>query len=69
MDKHVHMNETALQMARARLDILSEELSRSHADREDLSKKIDDLDIRVHQICGAIYELQQLIAALSDLSD
>lgn len=69
MEKHIHMKDAALQVARARLDNLSEELSKSHSDREDLSKKIDDLDIRVHQICGAIYELQQLITALSDLSD
>ncbi len=48
-----------------RIAALSEEIQQLDAEREALSKRDQEIAIRLHQIVGAIYEMQQLIADLA----
>ena len=47
-----------------RIAALSEEIQQLDAERGALSKRDQEIAIRLHQIVGAIYEMQQLIADL-----
>lgn len=47
-----------------RLDSLTQELQDLHNQKEGLRVQEQELDIRLHQLVGAIYEMQQLIADL-----
>ncbi len=47
-----------------RIATLSEEIQQLDAERRALAKRDQEIDVRLHQVVGAIYELQQLIADL-----
>jgi hypothetical protein len=47
-----------------RIASLSKEIQILDAERQVLAKKDSEIEIRLHQIVGAIYEMQQLITDL-----
>lgn len=52
------------QIIEQRIAQLSNEIQVIHSERESLAKRDSELEIRLHQLVGAIYEMQQLIADL-----
>lgn len=44
-----------------RISLLSEEAEVLSNEKRNLSNKISDIDVRLHQLVGAIYELQLLL--------
>lgn len=50
-----------------RIATLSQEIQELDAERAALSKRDQEIAIRLHQIVGAIYEMQQLIVDLDRL--
>ena len=51
-----------IQKIQERVQILSAEAHKLHGDKKTLEKRIADIDIRMHQIVGALHELQTLQA-------
>jgi hypothetical protein len=49
------------QIILSRLEELSKELEEISEEKKSLSKRYNDIDIRTHQLVGAIYELQQIL--------
>lgn len=47
-----------------RIAILSEEIQALHNEREAMLNRDREIEVRLHQLVGAIYEMQQLIAHL-----
>lgn len=50
-----------------RIAYLSQEIQSLDAERQALSKRDAEIEVRLHQVVGAIYEMQQLIADLDRL--
>ena len=55
------------QLLEQRIAALSNEIQQLDAERRDLSKRDREIDTRLHQIVGAIYEMQQLMVDLDRL--
>lgn len=51
-----------IQKIQERLQLLSSEAHKLHNDKKTLEKRISDIDVRMHQIVGALHELQALQA-------
>lgn len=47
-----------------RITILSEEIQALHNEREAMLNRDREIEVRLHQLVGAIYEMQNLIAHL-----
>lgn len=47
-----------------RLNNLTVEIDNLHTERQALSQRDNEIQVRMHQLVGAIYELQQLIVDL-----
>jgi hypothetical protein len=47
-----------------RLQQLTVEIDRLHSERQILQKQDEEIQVRMHQVVGAIYELQQLLTDL-----
>lgn len=47
-----------------RIAILSEEIQALHNEREAMFQRDKEIEVRIHQLVGAVYEMQQLIADL-----
>lgn len=52
------------QILEQRIAALSKEIQQLDAERQALSKRDSEIEIRLHQVIGAIYEMQQVIADL-----
>ena len=50
-----------------RIAALSREIETLDAERQALAKRDSEIEVRLHQVVGAIYEMQQLIADLDRL--
>lgn len=57
-------NDTMKLLVHKRLNTLSDEIENLHAERRALMERQDEIQVRMHQLVGAIYELQQLIVDL-----
>lgn len=55
------------QLLEQRIAALSQEIQQLDAERGALSKRDREIDVRLHQIVGAIFEMQQLMADLDRL--
>jgi hypothetical protein len=49
------------QVIKKRIEEISKEISEIHEEKLALNNRISDLDIKLHQLIGAVYELQKLI--------
>lgn len=47
-----------------RIAILSQEIQALHNEREAMLNRDREIEVRLHQLVGAVYEMQQLIAHL-----
>lgn len=47
-----------------RIHALSQEIQALHNEREDMMRRDSEIEVRLHQLVGAVYEMQQLIANL-----
>lgn len=47
-----------------RITTLSEEIQALHNEREAMLNRDREIEVRLHQLVGAVYEMQQLIAHL-----
>lgn len=52
-----------------RLQDLSKEIESLTEEKKTLSKHLNDIEIRLHQLVGAIYELQRLLNQADQPSD
>lgn len=52
------------QIIQQRIVALSKEVEALHNEREAMFQRDKEIDVRLHQLVGAIYEMQQLIAHL-----
>lgn len=48
-----------------RIQLLSNEAHKIHSDKKLLEKKIAEIEIRTHQVVGALHELQALQAVIA----
>lgn len=48
---------------------LSQEIEDLSIEKQSLSDRLDDIDVRMHQLVGALYTLQQLINQENQLSE
>ena len=53
-----------IQVLEQRIAVLSKEIESLDAERQALSKRDSEIEVRLHQVVGAIYEMQRLIADL-----
>lgn len=52
-----------------RIQSLSEEMNLLSLEKNDLLQKIEEINVRMHQVAGALYELDGLINQASQLSE
>ena len=56
-----------LQKIQERIQVLSNEAHKMHSDKKLLEKKLADIEVRTHQVVGALHELQMLqVSALKE---
>lgn len=60
-------NVSMKQLLEQRIAALSNEIQQLDAERGALSKRDQEIAVRLHQIVGAIYEMQQLMVDLDRL--
>lgn len=52
-----------------RVNLLSEEMETLSSERVRLIQRIEEIDVRVHQIAGSLYEFNIIINQVNQLSD
>lgn len=57
-------NLSMKEIIQQRIVALSKEIEALHNEREAMFQRDKEIDVRLHQLVGAIYEMQQLIADL-----
>lgn len=57
------------EMISKRISELSRELESLTEERRVLSKRVEDIEVRLHQLVGAIYELQSILTQVDQPSE